>query len=83
MTSARERLLYILYYALLEMREANVDRKQEEVTALLNYIHNIPVRMARIASEAEYASILSSLRDSAQDHGMAQWLERIESHIPR
>lgn len=81
-----DQLVYwLLYLALIEIREDGRADKNKVVYHLADLFHTVPLSMLRATKgEVTHSEILKSIRDHAKDIGCERWLEtRIQELFER
>jgi hypothetical protein len=65
-------LFYLLYIALVDIRERSFEKKDSYTFGLCDLLHNIPLQLT---SEANVKDAYEYLLDNAKELGMEKWME--------
>ncbi|KAA5539048.1 hypothetical protein [Adhaeribacter rhizoryzae] len=78
----RKFLFYLLYSALIEIREEAYNIGNKKIFRLSDYLHNLPLVLEnRGESEHQIEEIVQELEELAKHDGLINWINQIKESL--
>jgi len=82
MASEKEKVLKLLAYILLEIREEAHEVNNKKIFKLADLVHNLPYLMnTKLGNDGAFAEVLEELETRADLKGLSAWLEKAGNSI--